>query len=171
MLGGTVVHIRHVHPDDAEAVRSVHQAAFGRPEEAALVTALQRGGAARDRLCFVAQRGGAVVGHVMCSTGDIGGRPAVGLGPLGVLPAQQRGGAGSALMHAVIGAAEATGEPLVALLGDPAYYRRFGFVTATTLGVQPPVAAWGAHFQIRALSAFDASWHGTFRYAAPFDDV
>ena len=43
-------------------------------------------------------------------------------GPLSVRPDRQRRGVGSALMHAVLGAADALGEPLVALLGSTAYY-------------------------------------------------
>ena len=41
-------------------------------------------------------------------------------------------------MHAILGAAEALGEPLVALLGDPAYYRRFGFRLAADYQITPP---------------------------------
>jgi putative acetyltransferase len=166
-----MVFVRRVRGHDDDAVRIVQEAAFGQPDEAALVRALQRCGAALERLCFVAELDGVVVGHVMCSAGSINGRPAVGLAPIGVLPAHQRSGAGSALMHAVLGAADATDEPLVALLGDPDYYGRFGFVEGARVGVLPPEPAWGAHFQVRPLSAFDTSWQGTFRYAAPFDEL
>lgn len=44
------------------------------------------------------------------------------LGPLGVAPSHQAAGIGSALVHAVLGAADALDEALVALLGAPAYY-------------------------------------------------
>jgi GNAT superfamily N-acetyltransferase len=47
------------------------------------------------------------------------GAPVLGLGPLGVLPEAQGKGAGTALVHAVLAVAEAAGETLVALLGDP----------------------------------------------------
>ena len=55
------------------------------------------------------------------------------LGPLSVRPDRQRQGVGSALMHAVLGAADALGERLVALLGSTAYYPRFGFRPARPL--------------------------------------
>ena len=45
-------------------------------------------------------------------------------------------------MHAVLGAADALGEPLAALLGDPGYYRRFGFELST--GYQIPPARNGS---------------------------
>ena len=83
----------------------------------------------------------------------------------------QRAGIGSALVHATIGAADASSEPLIALLGDPGYYSRFGFVPSSELGVEAPDDAWGAHFQALPLSAWTAEAHGAFRFAAPFDDL
>ena len=56
-------------------------------------------------------------------------------------------------MHAVLGAADAIGEPMVVLLGNPDYYGRFGFVASSTVGVEPPEAEWGAFFQVRPLAA------------------
>lgn len=113
--------------------------------------------------------GGAVVGHVLATRGHVGSAPTLGLGPLSVLPDEQRNGVGSALMHAVLGAADALDEPLVALLGDPAYYRRFGFRLSTAHGIEPPVAHWRPHFQVRLLSAYVPDLRGTFVYAPPFD--
>ena len=71
----------------------------------------------------------------------------------------------------VLGAADASGEPLVALLGDPAFYRRFGFVAASKLGSGPSDPAWGSHFQARVLSSVPRSLTGTFRYASPFAEL
>ena len=55
----------------------------------------------------------------------------------------------------------------VALLGDPAYYRRFDFEPAASLGIAAPDPSWGAYFQARVLTGPPVE--GTFRYAAPFD--
>ena len=74
-------------------------------------------------------------------------------------------------MHAVIGAADAAGEPLIALLGDQRFYGRFGFVEASPMGILGPDPAWGAHFQVRRLTDCPSSIAGTFRYAAPFEDL
>ena len=73
------------------------------------------------------------------------------------------------MMHASIGAADALGEPLIALLGSTVYYSRFGFRPAAAVGVLPPDPAWGDHFQVRTLSAYHPGLTGTFRYAAPFE--
>lgn len=72
-------------------------------------------------------------------------------------------------MHAVLGAAEALDEPLVALLGDPAYYCRFGFRLGEEYGITPPVAEWQPHFQVRPLAAYSPSLRGAFTYPEPFD--
>ncbi len=156
---------------DAEAVDAVHAAAFGQRVEPDLAAALRDAGEVIPALCWVAEVDGRVVGSVICSRGDLDGLPAVGLGPIGVLPELQARGAGSALVHAAIGAADATDEPFIALLGAPADSGRYGVETTTAVGVAPPEAAWGAHFQVRTLSAFRPTMRGTFRYAAAFDDV
>ena len=64
--------------------------------------------------------------------------------------------------------ANAAGERGIALLGDPEYYSRFGFVTSTSLGVQAPDPAWGGHFQLLPLAVWPGGVSGTFRYAKPF---
>jgi putative acetyltransferase len=74
-------------------------------------------------------------------------------------------------MYALIGAADALGEPLIGLLGDPAYYSRFGFVASSELGVYPPEVSWGAHFQVLRLTTWSEAITGVFHYAAPFDSV
>jgi putative acetyltransferase len=114
---------------------------------------------------------GDVVGHVVCSLGRISGGSAVGLGPIGVLPPHQGTRVGEALMHAVLGAADALGQAVVVLLGHLDYYPRFGFVPAASMGIDAPDASWGEHFQARRLSAWTPAVGGEFRYAAPFADL
>lgn len=143
--------------------------ADGAPGEATLVGWLRDDAGWVPELSMVAELDGEVVGHVVCTRGELAGRPALGLGPVSVSPATQRSGVGSALMHAVLGAADALGEPVVVLLGSPDYYTRFGFAPAAELGIEAPEPAWGDYFQARPLSAYDPSVRGKFTYAAPFD--
>lgn len=105
---------------------------------------------------------------MVAADGRLAGRPALGLGPLSVHPAHQRRGIGSALVHALLGAACTLGEPVVVLLGDPAYYSRFGCAPARTLGIEAPDPEWGDYFQARALSSWDEGLGGQYSYAAPF---
>ncbi len=74
-------------------------------------------------------------------------------------------------MHAMIGAADALDEPFIALLGDPDYYRRFGFVASSELGIDPPDPAWGHYFQALPLASWDPAFARPFTYAAPFDEL
>ncbi|MFE6650413.1 GNAT family N-acetyltransferase, partial [Nocardioides sp. NPDC057772] len=120
-------------------------------------------------LSLVAEMDGEVVGHVVATRGELAGRPTLGIGPVSVSPDRQRDGVGSALMHAVLGGADAMGEPVVVLLGSPDYYGRFGFVRASSLGIEAPDPAWGDYFQARPLAAYEPGLRGAFRYAAPFD--
>jgi putative acetyltransferase len=166
---------------DKAAIADVHRHAFRRPfapldpppVEVALVDALRESDAWIPHLSFVALDVGEIVGHVVCTRAwlDPDELPVLGLGPLGVLPHHQGLGVGSALMHTVLGAADALDEILVGLLGDPGFYRRFGFEPAYSRGVKAPDPEWGAHFQVRTLSTVPPFLQGTFRYAAPFDGL
>ncbi|BFU44582.1 N-acetyltransferase [Krasilnikovia sp. MM14-A1004] len=142
------------------------------PAEASLVDELRADPGWIPALSLVAvDAGGAVVGHVVATRARVGSAPALGLGPLSVHPDHQRRGVGSALMHAVLGAADALDEPVVVLLGDPAYYGRFGFVPATDHGIVAPVDEWEPYFQVRTLTAHDPLVRGGFAYAEPFARV
>lgn len=168
-----VLEVRRSRRGDTEPVRAVHRAAFARgtgdPVEVGLVDALRADAGWLPHLSLVAVVDGRLVGHVVATRATVDGVPALGVGPLGVLPAFQGRGVGTALMYALLGAALAREETLVALLGEPAFYGRFGFVAAAELGVQAPDPAWGPYFQ--ALSLTGSAPSGTFRYAAPFDGL
>ena len=166
--------VRRETAEDHDAVAAITRVAFDTGVEARLTAALREDAAGFvPQLSLVAERGGHVLGHVIATRATVGGKGgALGLGPIAVAPRHQGEGIGSALMHAVLGAADALGAPVVVLLGDPRFSSRFGFVLAETAGIAPPVPEWGPHFQARTLAAWaDAPLSGTFAYAAPFDAV
>ncbi|MGH3165649.1 MAG: GNAT family N-acetyltransferase [Trebonia sp.] len=170
--------IRREREGDIPAIRAVTVTAFARPEtasriapEATLVDELRAGEEWLPALSLVATDDGEITGHVLCTRGHVGAVPVLGLGPLSVRPDRQRQGVGTSLMHAVLGAADALGEPLVALLGRPGYYGRFAFRPSTEYQITPPDPDWGAYFQVRALACYDPAVRGAFRYAEPFDRV
>ena len=171
-----LVLVRRESAGDAEAIREVTAAAFGGldkaalPAEAVLVDELRGSQAWLPALSLVAtDSGGAVIGHVLCTRGQVGTAPVLGLGPLSVLPDMWGRGVGSALVHTVLGAGDALGEPLVALLGSPAYYARFGFRLSGEYGIIPPKPHWQPHFQVRVLAAYQPGLRGMFAYPEPFD--
>jgi len=105
-----------------------------------IIDALWRTGAATTAL--VAEDAGAIVGQVAFSTVKIGGADVgwYGCGPLSVLPLRHRQGVGGALMRAGLERLRALGAKGCVLVGDPNYYRRFGFANSDVLrfpGVPP----------------------------------
>jgi len=72
-------------------------------------------------------------------------------------------------MHAVLGAAEALGEPLVGLVAiPPDYFSQFGFQPAEAYDIAAPVGGWQPYFLIRPLTAYTPSLAGTFNFSDPF---
>jgi putative acetyltransferase len=163
--------IRREVPEDVGVIHSVTASAFARPGEdgpveAPLVDWLRASPAWIPELSLVAvDSSGDVVGHVVCTRATVGSAPVLALGPLSVRPDWQRRGVGKALMHAVLGAGDALGEPLVALLGSTTYYPRFGFRLASEYGITPRHPEWAEDFQVRALTAYE------FAYPEPFDRI
>ncbi|MFZ0251424.1 MAG: GNAT family N-acetyltransferase, partial [Acidimicrobiales bacterium] len=85
--------------------------------------------------------------------------------PVGVATARQGRGVGSALVAALLSAAEERHWPLLLLLGEPAYYERFGFEPAGPLGLHYAPAGIGSpHFQACRLGGYTASLRGAFTY-------
>jgi putative acetyltransferase len=166
--------VRRYRPSDREVARRIQAEAFRRDSdsepvpEAVLFDALLDDGDVIDALSFVVEVEGVPVGHVVCSRATVDVHPVAALGPIGVLPARQGNGIGSALVHAALAAADELELPLVALLGSPAYYARFGFVPGSGLGIEPPDPSWGAYFQVRTLDAYAPDVRGAFSYAPAF---
>ena len=124
--------IRHERAPDAAAIRAVTEAAFRNAPHASgtepsIVESLRSAGALT--LSLVAEKDGAVVGHVALSPVSISDRTPrwFGLGPISVVPEWQRRGIGSQLMREALQLLRERGAAGCVLLGDPAYYGRFGF--------------------------------------------
>ena len=142
--------IRLENEGDADAIHAVTAAAFqGRPysdgTEAQVVSALRAAGVLT--ISLVAEDYDEIVGHVAFSPVTINGQPGrwYGLGPVSVAPARQRKGIGAALIETGLTQLRALGADGCVLLGDPAYYVRFGFVSDSTLryrDVDPEYVQW-----------------------------
>jgi len=156
--------VRQASPADHDAIDELIAAAFdGGEAELEIVHAIRSLGIALPELELLAEDDGAVIGHVLLSEGDVGGRGVPAIAPLSVRPDRQRGGVGSRLMVEVLALADAQAWPLVALLGHPDYYPRFGFEPGRSHGVlYAPVDT--PAFMVRRLRAYDASLRGPFRF-------
>lgn len=124
--------IRPEQPGDAEAIRRTTKMAFASMEhssqtEAQIVDALRSAEALT--ISLVAIEDGDVVGHIAFSPVTIDGKDFgwYGLGPLSVTPDRQRHGIGGALVReGLLRLANMDAKGCV-VLGDPDYYKRFGF--------------------------------------------
>jgi len=154
--------LREATAADAAAVERVHLEAFEGEAEARIARE------APAEISLVAEAGGELVGHVLCSRAHVESEPVLALGPIGVLPARQRQGVGSLLMEAAIAEADARGEPLIALLGHPWYYPRFGFRPARALGIEPPSDVADEVWLALPLAAHRDDLRGRFRYHPGF---
>jgi putative acetyltransferase len=170
--------IRLEAPGDEPGVRRVHEAAFPGPEEAAIVDEIRRLAPEGWQSLVALDQAGVVVGHVLLSPcpieDDAGDRvgEVLALGPIGVLPAVQFRGVGGSLITAAVSLAIARGVPAIVLLGQPAYYPRFGFVSARSCGLEPPAAAWpDVAWMARLLPAWTDAMRGTVRYPEAFEPL
>jgi putative acetyltransferase len=169
MAPATVV-IRDATARDQEAVIDVVRRAFGRDDEADLLARLTDDGDAVGSL--VADVGGAVVGHAMLSRlhTEIDGRPvlALALAPVSVRPTHQRRGIGSRLVEAAIDTARSKDAETVIVVGDPAFYGRFGF-SAGRAAVLTCRYAGDAFQAIELVPGALSGSFGTVEYPPAFD--
>jgi putative acetyltransferase len=142
------VEIRESLPNDVAAIEDLYPRAFPDEDLIPLVRALLREKSGVLSLVAIAEA--AVAGHVVFTTCGVVGRSerVALLGPLAVAPDRQRRGIGGALVRAGLGRQETDGVERVYVLGDPAYYGRFGF--APDDGAAPPYPlpdAWRGAWQ------------------------
>ncbi|MEZ0397425.1 MAG: HAD-IA family hydrolase [Anaerolineales bacterium] len=164
--------IRPETPADRAAIRRIHERAFGRPNEAEAVDLIRRRGQAV--LSLVAARGRHRLGHVLFSPVTVDGQPALdglGLGPIAVLPQVQRTGIGSRLVRAGLALARQAGFGFVVVVGDAAYYSRFGFRPARRFGLTCPYGDGDFFMALELEPGALADAAGRLRYVAAFDEA
>jgi putative acetyltransferase len=154
--------IRPEESADRAAVHELHCTAFGTHAEADLVEALHESGDVMFSL--VAESQGEIVGHVLFSR-IAGPTACLALAPIAVQPDQQRRGIGRQLIEAGIAEAADGGWRAIFVLGDPAYYTKFGFTAEAAAGFPSPYA--GEHFMARFLGDGPPA-PGPIAHAAPF---
>jgi putative acetyltransferase len=170
--------IRPETPADIEVIHRVETSAFGRAGEADLVNALRSNGACT--LSLVAEIENQIVGHVFFSPMTFQpdedensfNASIIGLGPLAVLPEYQKRGVGSALVREALRQLRESGYDAIALLGNPAYYGRFGFVPAKNYNLRCKYDVPAEAFQVLELRPGVLQNHrGLLLFRPEFDSV
>lgn len=162
------MNIRSERPADVATIRALTRAAFANAPhssqtEAAIVDALRDAGALT--LSLVAEDDGEILGHVAFSPVTVGGDAGwYGLGPVSVWPESQCRGIGQSLIRHGLDVLRRMGAKGCVLIGDPAYYSRFGFIAdpGVTYGDIPPE-------YVQRLAFGDAVPSGEIAYHAGFE--
>ncbi len=160
--------IRNETSSDTAAIEAVTIAAFQNAahtshSEQFIVRALRNSG--QLTVSLVAEDNGSVIGHVAVSPVTIssGATRWYGLGPISVMPEHQRQGVGVQLMEHALTELRTLGAAGCVVLGEPAYYSRFGFNAEPSL-VLPDVPA--EYFQAisfnGSLPSGTVSYHDSF---------
>jgi len=134
-----MITIRQEKPSDASAREALLDLAYGPVRFEKPSQQLRAGRAPARGLSFVAVEHGHIIGSVRLWDVSAGAdRRALLLGPLAVDPAQRCRGIGSALVRRATAHAARCGHRAVLLVGDAAYYGRFGFSAGKTGGLWLP---------------------------------
>jgi putative acetyltransferase len=161
-----------IRPESAADIESIHAvtemafsgAAHTSHTEHLIVDALRSAGALH--ISLVAEASGVLIGHVAISpvTVSDGSPDWYGLGPVSVLPANQAQGIGSSLVRSALGLLRERGAAGCVVLGNPAFYSRFGFKADTGL-VLPGVP----REYFRTISFAERAPRGIVEYHAAFN--
>lgn len=153
--------LRPEHPEDADAIRHVNVLAFDRRQEADLVDALRAAetvalsavvlvdattpGTAGSTPCTRGSLwtgevyGGKVVGHALFTSVNVkvgrGETQLLSLASVAVLPAHQHQGVGTLMVSGCLEYLRTRGHRGVVVVGDPKFYRRFGFIEGERWGL------------------------------------
>jgi len=164
-----MMQVREEVPDDFDRIAALLDLAFGGTEESVLVAKLRAEGSVI--VALVAIENGRILGHILFSElpVDVDGEVLRGaaLAPLAVLSERQGQGIGTALVHAGLAACRKRGLAATVVLGDPAYYPRFGFSAAAARNLRAPFR--GPAFMAMELAPGCLEGvTGTVRYAEAF---
>ena len=162
--------IRPERSEDVEAIDAVHTAGFPTAAEARLVRLLREAG--RLTVSLVAEVDGAVVGHVAFSpVATATGAEGSGLAPIAVVPSHRRRGIAARLVETGLSASRSTGFGWAVVLGEPAYYGRFGFRPAGGFGLSDEYGGGDAFQAMELIPGALPIGAGLVRYAPEFGSL
>ncbi|MEL0107707.1 MAG: N-acetyltransferase [Rhodospirillaceae bacterium] len=152
------IDIRESVSGNVPAIEKIYSAAFPEEDLLPLVVDLLALSKTPTVLSLAAFEGREVVGHIVFTACRVTGADVdvALLGPLCVAPSRQRQGIGGALIGAGLERLKKQGVSRVFVLGDPAYYGRFGFTSDDY--VAPPYE-------------LPKEWHGAWQSLCLYEDT
>jgi len=137
--------IRRERPEEFPQIYDLVKIAFQTAKvsdgkEQDFVNQLRSGGSYIPELAMVAEENGKLIGHIMLSKAHIVNGTnkfeVIYVAPLSVVLEFRNKGIGSGLIKESFKLAKEMGYTSVLLVGDPAYYHRFGFKSAVTFSIK-----------------------------------
>jgi len=170
--------IRQENAADYKEIDNITYKAFDKSGELVveLVNLIRKSPNYIPALSLVAEKEGKIVGHTMLSHLNLDDNDTVHrvvtLSPISIKPEMQKKGIGSSLIKAAIKKADALGEPLIMLEGDPNYYLRFGFKPGKEFDISIALPHWAPEAaMILPLSKYNQDIKGKIIYPPYFDKV
>jgi putative acetyltransferase len=163
------IEVRESLPDDIASIEALYPDAFPDEDLLPLVRELLSRDPIVVSLVGLADR--ALVGHVIFTACSIAGRTdkVALLGPLAVAPDWQRQGIGGALIREGFQRLTSDGVSQVYVLGDPAYYGRFGFEPENSVTPPYPLPEkWRRAWQSTSLCGAKPPLHGALSVPQPW---
>ncbi|HGJ5854830.1 N-acetyltransferase [Arsenophonus nasoniae] len=160
-------------PVDAPGIDQLLRQSFPTGAEADLVQKLRQDGLFVLEMVATDDKG-QIIGYIGFTLVDVNGDKEcqwVGLAPLAVASAYQRQGIGAKLVYDGLDSLNEFGYKAVVVVGDPNYYRRFGFTLAQQHGLTCKWSGMEAYFQVYALENGNlADYAGRVNFSSYFDD-
>ena len=190
--------LRPEQPGDEGSIRQINESAFADRTEADLVQTLRDAGAirlsavailggrtpdggsvatvGRTGMCSREVIGGVLVGHALFTpvtvTTDKGDIELLGMGPVAVIPAKQHQGIGTMMIAGCLEHLRSLHNRGVVVVGEPGFYRRFGFIQASRWGLRWEVEVPEENFLALQLTPGAlAGVSGAVRYRPEFTQI
>ena len=135
-----MINIHSEKPEDQDTIYEINKQAFHSEVEAKLINTIRRSNNFIPELSLVALKNNKIVGHILLSQAKIKNKEmekrVLILAPIAVLPEFQKQGIGSLLVKKGLEISQNLGYDIVALIGYPEFFSRFGFLSARSKGLE-----------------------------------
>jgi len=147
--------VRGEKPEERGAVEDLLRRAYGREDEARLLASLRNSPDFVPQMSVVADMEGVLAGYALFMKADVAAGnetyPSLALVLLTVLPEHKRSGVAERLIRHSVERSRGLGLRFLFVIGEPAYFSRFGFKKASDLGLEPDFHVAGGALQVLPL--------------------